>query len=90
MSGRLRVNVTGGQPALPKRGLREAQRATVNAFLNGGSWMLAAEYVEVESGKGQSNRPQLASVLASCKDRSPTRVRNVAFRPQRRINVTAT
>jgi DNA invertase Pin-like site-specific DNA recombinase len=39
----------------------------VNAFLNGGSWTLAAEYVEVESGKRQSNRPQLAAALASCK-----------------------
>ena len=45
----------------------EAQRAAVNAFLNGGSWTLAAEYVEVESGKRQSNRPQLAAALASCK-----------------------
>jgi hypothetical protein len=28
----------------------EAQRAAVEAFLNGGSWQLVAEHVEVESG----------------------------------------
>ena len=44
----------------------EAQRKAVLDFLNGGSWQLAAEFVEVESGKN-SDRPQLACALATCK-----------------------
>jgi DNA invertase Pin-like site-specific DNA recombinase len=44
----------------------EAQRKAVGDFLNGGSWKLAAEFVEVESGK-RSDRPQLAAALAACK-----------------------
>jgi hypothetical protein len=34
----------------------EAQRKAVEDFLNGGSWELAKEYVEVESGK-KTDRP---------------------------------
>jgi DNA invertase Pin-like site-specific DNA recombinase len=45
----------------------EAQRAAVETYLNGGNWTLAAEFVEVESGKRDSNRPQLAAALAACK-----------------------
>jgi DNA invertase Pin-like site-specific DNA recombinase len=41
------------------------ERAVMN-YLNGGSWTLAAEYVEVESGK-HSERPQLMAALAACK-----------------------
>jgi DNA invertase Pin-like site-specific DNA recombinase len=44
----------------------EAQRAAVEAFLNGGRWTLASEYVEVESGK-RNDRPELAKALAACK-----------------------
>jgi hypothetical protein len=44
----------------------EAQRKAVLDFLNGGKWQLAAEYVEVESGK-RNDRPQLAAALAACK-----------------------
>src|SRR5512132_3878569 len=44
----------------------EAQRAAVEAYLNGGKWTLAAEFVEVESGR-RSDRPQLAAALAACK-----------------------
>jgi DNA invertase Pin-like site-specific DNA recombinase len=44
----------------------EAQRKAVVDFLNGGKWTLAAEYVEVESGK-RSDRPQFAAALAVCK-----------------------
>src|SRR5215831_8698884 len=35
-------------------------------YLNGGSWTLAAEYVEIESGK-HNERPQLLAALAACK-----------------------
>jgi DNA invertase Pin-like site-specific DNA recombinase len=45
----------------------EAQRKAVEDYLNGGSWKLAAEYVEIESGKRSNNRPQLAAALAACK-----------------------
>lgn len=44
----------------------EAQRAAVNAYLNGGRWTLAAEYVETESGK-KSDRPKLAAALSHAK-----------------------
>lgn len=44
----------------------EAQRIAVNAFLNGGTWELLDEFVEVESG-GRSDRPQLSEALARCR-----------------------
>jgi len=44
----------------------EAQRAAVEAYLNGGRWSLAAEYIETESGK-RADRPQLAKTLAHAK-----------------------
>jgi DNA invertase Pin-like site-specific DNA recombinase len=45
----------------------EAQRAAVEAWLNGGRWKLIAEHVEVESGKHDHNRPALNKALAACK-----------------------
>src|SRR5258705_6581027 len=45
----------------------EAQRAAVEAFLNGGSWQLVAEHVEVESGKRDDNRPELARAFEACR-----------------------
>ena len=44
----------------------EAQRAAVGAYLNGGSWKLLAEVVEVESGK-RADRPKLAEAMALCR-----------------------
>jgi DNA invertase Pin-like site-specific DNA recombinase len=44
----------------------EAQRKAVLDYLNGGSWDLVQEFVEVESGK-HSDRPQLTAALAACK-----------------------
>jgi DNA invertase Pin-like site-specific DNA recombinase len=44
----------------------EAQRSTVENYLNGGRWTLVAEYVETESGK-RSDRPKLAKTLAHVK-----------------------
>lgn len=44
----------------------DAQRAAVAAYLNGGAWTLAAEMVEVESGKLNA-RPQLEKALAACR-----------------------
>jgi len=40
----------------------EAQRQAVETYLNGGSWTLLQEYVEVESGR-KNDRPQLAKAL---------------------------
>jgi hypothetical protein len=64
----------------------EAQRRAVDVFLNGGNWTLAAEFVEVESGK-RNDRPQLAKAIALCKKLKARLVvakldrlaRNVAF-----------
>jgi DNA invertase Pin-like site-specific DNA recombinase len=64
----------------------EAQRKAVEDYLNGGSWTLAAEFVEVESGK-RSDRPELTRALAACRRLGATLViakldrlsRNVAF-----------
>jgi DNA invertase Pin-like site-specific DNA recombinase len=44
----------------------EAQRQKVTDYLNGGGWVLAAEYLEVESGR-RNDRPQLAAALEACK-----------------------
>jgi DNA invertase Pin-like site-specific DNA recombinase len=64
----------------------EAQQAAVTSYLNGGSWKLVGEFIEVESGK-RSDRPQLALALAACKKRKAKLViakldrlsRNLAF-----------
>jgi len=64
----------------------DAQRKAVSDYLNGGSWELAGEFVEVESGK-LDKRPQLEAALALCDLTGSTLVvakldrlsRNVAF-----------
>jgi DNA invertase Pin-like site-specific DNA recombinase len=64
----------------------DAQRKAVADYLNGGSWELLGEYVEIESGK-RSDRPKLAEALAACKKHRARLViakldrlsRNVAF-----------
>ncbi len=64
----------------------EAQRAAVQAHLNGGAWKIVAETVEVESGKDNA-RPQLAKALRLCRLHGATLLvakldrlsRNVAF-----------
>src|SRR5215204_1618487 len=64
----------------------DAQRRAVTNFLNGGSWQLQAEFVEVESGKND-DRPQLEQALATCELSGATLVvakldrlsRNLAF-----------
>jgi DNA invertase Pin-like site-specific DNA recombinase len=44
----------------------EAQRASVTTYLNGGSWKLVAEVLEIESGK-RRDRPKLAEAIALCR-----------------------
>jgi DNA invertase Pin-like site-specific DNA recombinase len=64
----------------------DAQRNAVAHYLNGGSWELVGEYVEVESGR-RADRPKLAEALAACKKHHAKLViakldrlsRNVAF-----------
>jgi DNA invertase Pin-like site-specific DNA recombinase len=64
----------------------DAQRNAVADFLNGGSWDLLAEFVEVESGK-DDHRPQLEQALSTCELSGATLVvakldrlsRNLAF-----------
>ncbi len=64
----------------------EAQRAAVTTHLNGGSWVIVAEMVEVESGK-RSDRPELKKAMRLCRLHGATLLvakldrlsRNVAF-----------
>jgi DNA invertase Pin-like site-specific DNA recombinase len=44
----------------------EAQREAVQSYLDGGSWSLAAEVTEVESGK-RNDRPELDGALGLCR-----------------------
>jgi DNA invertase Pin-like site-specific DNA recombinase len=52
----------------------EAQRTAVDEYLNGGSWELIGEVVEVESGKRLGNRPQLQEALRLCRTTGATLV----------------
>lgn len=64
----------------------DAQRKAVTDYLNGGSWEMIEEFVEVESGK-RNDRPELAKALAACRKHKAVLViakldrlaRNVAF-----------
>ena len=49
----------------------EAQRAAVEAYVRQVGGELAAEFVEVESGK-RSDRPQLAEALTLCRRKKAT------------------
>ena len=44
----------------------EAQKTTVEAFLNGGRWKLGASFTELESGRN-NERPQLAAAISGCR-----------------------
>src|SRR5918997_3509645 len=64
----------------------EAQQEAERNYLNGGSWQLVNEVVEVESGK-RNDRPKLAEALRLCRLHGATLIiakldrlaRNVAF-----------
>ena len=64
----------------------EAQRAAVQAHMNGGGWNIVTEKVEVESGK-RSDRPELVKAMRLCRLHGATLLiakldrlsRNVAF-----------
>jgi DNA invertase Pin-like site-specific DNA recombinase len=51
----------------------EAQRQAVEDYLDGGSWKLLDEFVEIESGK-RSDRPELTKALAACRKHKATLV----------------
>jgi DNA invertase Pin-like site-specific DNA recombinase len=50
----------------------EAQQIAVRGYLNGGSWDLIGEAVEIESGKQADNRPQLQEALRLCRTTGAT------------------
>lgn len=58
------IRVSTGKQGRSGLGL-EAQRHTVEAYLNGGQWEVAEEFVEVESGKNNS-RPMLTEAIELC------------------------
>lgn len=45
----------------------DAQRKAVSDYLNGGPWVVCGEFVEIESGKSDTNRPQLQRAIAACR-----------------------
>ena len=45
----------------------EAQQQIVMNYLDGGKWTLVADFTEVESGKDDTNRPQLEKALRMCR-----------------------
>jgi DNA invertase Pin-like site-specific DNA recombinase len=52
----------------------EAQQKAVRDFLDGGRWHIVGEYTEIESGKSDANRPELAKAFAACRARRATLV----------------
>src|SRR4051794_20472111 len=44
----------------------EAQKAAVAQYLNGGSWKIADEFTEVESGKN-NDRVELSKAIKACR-----------------------
>jgi DNA invertase Pin-like site-specific DNA recombinase len=59
------LRVSTGRQGRSGLGL-EAQRASVDTYLNGGRWKLVKEFVEVESGKND-DRPVLGQALKACR-----------------------
>lgn len=49
----------------------ESQRSIIGHYLNGGSWRLLSEHVEVESGTN-NHRPELTKALSICKKHKAT------------------
>jgi DNA invertase Pin-like site-specific DNA recombinase len=63
----------------------EAQKESVNSYLNGGKWKIVKEFVEVESGKN-NERPQLARALALCRIHNATLIVAKIDRLARNVN----
>ena len=61
------LRVSTGRQGRSGLGL-EAQRKSVEDFLNGGHWQLVKEFVEIESGKKTDRqRPVLAEAIKACR-----------------------
>jgi DNA invertase Pin-like site-specific DNA recombinase len=45
----------------------EGQQQVVGDWLNGGNWQIVASFTEVESGKDDANRPELAKAMRMCR-----------------------
>jgi DNA invertase Pin-like site-specific DNA recombinase len=52
----------------------DVQQQIVMDYLNGGKWTLVADFTEVESGKDDTNRPELAKALRMCRVHNATLV----------------
>ena len=44
----------------------DGQRASINTFLNGGTWRLSDEFIEIETGTRKRKRPVLNDAIAFC------------------------
>jgi DNA invertase Pin-like site-specific DNA recombinase len=66
----------------------DAQRAACFDYLNGGSWKVIAEFVEVESGK-KDNRTKLLEAIELCKKKKATLVVAKLDRLSRDVEFTA-
>ena len=51
-----------------------AQQKAVSDYLNGGEWEVIDEFTEVESGKRQTNRPNLKAAVDCCRKNKATLV----------------
>ena len=58
--------VSSGKQGRSGLGL-EAQKETVRQRLNGGSWEVVEEFVEVETGTAKRDRPKLSEALSYCR-----------------------
>ena len=53
----------------------DAQKKTVEDFLNGGAWTLEQSFVEIESGRKAGSNPYLREALAYCRKHKATLVK---------------
>jgi DNA invertase Pin-like site-specific DNA recombinase len=67
----------------------DSQKDAVAKHLNGGSWELAGEFEEVESGK-RKDRPELLKALALCRSKGATLIIAKLDRLARNVLFTAT
>jgi len=68
----------------------EAQKQTIQDYLDGGDWELIATFKEVESGKkGRAGRPRLDEALNLCKKEKATLIIARIDRLARNVYVTA-
>ena len=59
------LRVSTSRPGASGLGL-DGQRASINTFLNGGTWRLSDEFIEIETGTRKRKRPVLNDAIAFC------------------------